>query len=364
MEKLLKLFPPIGLLGTESKYFSPKHSSEIIYSSKWYETGFLRPLAGLSCLVPRSSYIEICREFPLPRGKALNAAIKFESQSLESLYEGVALNYVMSSGNKTVVYFYIIDSVLLNDSNALLMLPVSLILMIAADSGALPVMSNKDNLIVYIDGEGIKRSLTLEDAKKNPALLHECNQATELSENSFYQQLSSGLAKLNFISLRGLLRSNNSKIKVQFKGMKMPFSIALAIFFIYLGLSSGYLLWKDEQVNGDLASLSAEISTATAVRNRTKVIEEQIFQLQGVVSKKYGNTGLLNQIANMPRNNLTLKSLKIDGNAIEIRGSAVSAREVFEYFSNLNNVARTKFFEPVYKARDGRENFGLQVVIE
>ena len=182
MDSPLKLLPPLAYGIDRECFFSLRKGEIVDFSSNWLHQKLLKPLSNMVCIVERKHYIEIVRNFPISRGRALSSAISIEAMSLSKLYGGCVLHYAMCNNGRSTVYFFIINDACLKGINTRVLIPESLLCFVGNTSQTAIKGKGTDDFVCYWDEKGIARSMLSSDMLANPALKEVHDQAAEQAE--------------------------------------------------------------------------------------------------------------------------------------------------------------------------------------
>lgn len=365
LRNLATYLPPIRYQGESLAYISLSEKKLVDIEQYSNLRNFFQPLGKVITIIQRHYYLEFVRVFPLPSGRNLSAAIKFEAQTLKNRYQNDVIHYVFSSDNSSTVYFFVLglDETTLARSGSFLV-PETLVLMLDT-SLKLPLTLEGDKpFIIYNDQTNTMRSAEADTLPFEYRYLIGDSEHDSIKIVDKVKSIVAGLKRLNPILLFGLRVERKTSRELNPKDFVKPGAYLSAFFAAYLAVTSVYLVYKEKSLDSNIAAISNDISEATQLRNQASEIEQQVTQLQAVANSESGIVELMAMVADMPRNDLILKSLKIEGAVIEIRGKAESATVIFEFFSKQSRIDSSKFFEPVYKSQDGLENFGIQLVLK
>ena len=365
LRNLATYLPPIRYQGESLAYVSLSEKAVVDIKDHSSLQSLFQPLGKVVTIIQRHYYLEFVRVFPLPSGRNLSAAIKFEAQTLKNRYQNDVIHYVLSSNNSSTVYFFVLglDQTTLAGSGSFL-IPETLALMLDESLNPPLTFEGDKPFILYKDQTNILRSAEADTLPFEYRYLIGDTAHSLVKAADKVKLIVSGLKRLNLISVLGLRVERKSTRQFNPKDFIKPGVYTLAFFAAYLALTSAYLVYKESSLDTDIAALSSDIAEASELRNQANDIEQQVSQLQAVADSESGIVELMAMVADMPRNDLILKSFKIEGAVIEIRGKAESATVVFEFFSKQSRIESSKFFEPVYKSQDGLENFGIQLVLK
>ena len=312
-------------------------------------------------IVAREFYSEKAGDYPVIDRSELNKLLELElsalsiNESQSTFYHCWQKNADKNNNQSRVNTWQFHSSV----PNAFLRLPETLLLALTLPELHImhKVGNNKDVYVTHVNGliHSLPKS-TVVNSAGNFAIAVGVTQSQKVQVIKIEQladKISQGLKKLTLPILSSFIKATRVANRLQLvKNISLPF---LLIFSCYLILSSSYLIYKQHNLQQQLASQGSEVSTALEhqVTSDQKLARYSAFKK--FLSQQTNHSSFLLIMADIfPTAKFT--NIRVNNNRYVIRGTAIKATKVLELLSKNKQVIDAKFDFPTQKNR-GRENF-------
>ncbi|PCH94200.1 MAG: hypothetical protein COB83_12260 [Gammaproteobacteria bacterium] len=322
-------------------------------------------------ILSREHYFETSKEYPIANKQDLKQALRFDDD--KAPFEGVTLQHIerINEQSHRVTFWVINPNVLDNlDYTPWLILPESYVLAKALNENINIATIECINKTLFISktGRGIFSGVQSPQTPNLESFAFSTGSPISVNSEQYFMAnakdfvglLRTGLKSLTLTKLQGFVINSNS-INWQNYPWKQAGVITTIVFTVYLMLSSGWLVFKQQQLEQQLIAQKTQVNQALSLQKKY----QQQLQWQAVLAEPlkdafpYWKTWpiLLEAVSVGAK----FTAVHYKNSKIIIHGTAnesIKATDVLAKLSKNTNVASPSFSKPVRKYR-GKEDFAI-----
>lgn len=320
-------------------------------------------------IIGREHYFETSKEYPIANKRDLKKALQFDDN--KAPFEGITLQYIERVDEQTHrVTFWVINPKIIEGlaSAPWLILPESYLLAKALNENINLATIKSINKTVFISKNG-RRLFSGVQSIQTPNIESfafstgsPINMSGEQSYNGNSTELTElllkGMKSLNIAQLSGFLVNLNNTNRSDYP-WKQALVISSVAFVFYLALSSGWLVFKQQQLNQQITNQKTQVNQALTLQ---KTYQQQL-KWNKVLAEPLNNAFpywktwpiVLEAIAV----GAEFKAIHYQNNKIILHGTAdktIKATDVLAKLSKNHNVLSASFSQPVRKYQN-KEDF-------
>jgi hypothetical protein len=175
------------------------------------------------------------------------------------------------------------------------------------------------------------------------------SQSIKVDSKQIASELITGLFNLSFnIWLAFIKKANKNDTKYILKNMLLP---SIAVFLVYLGLSSAYLMYQQQSLTAQLDSYRDKVDIALQLERDLETEREFFFSSQLLLNELEYTSPLWVVLFNIYPD-VQLSNIRIANNRFVIRGKTVKATDILVKLNSINNINDAQFDYPVSRSRN------------
>ena len=328
-------------------------------------------------ILGREHYFETSKEYPIANKRELQRALRFEDD--QAPFKGINFQQIERINEQSHrVTFWVVKPQLLEDLPARpwLLLPESYLLAKALDDNIDIAAIERAGETLFVSKAGQTLASGLQSSY-TPSLQHfafSTGSPTNVGNSTHYpatttnfaQLLRKGLKALSIAQLVGFVVKTDQQNWRNYPWKKAGV-ISVGAFALYLALSSGWLLYKQQQLEQQLTSQAAEVNQALAVQKKYQQLAQWQLQLASPLEDLQPYWHVWPVLLEALTTGARVSAVHFKADLITMHGEtnaeteetpATKATEILSKLTDNPMVTSAKFASPV-KAYRGRERFSI-----
>ncbi|CAH1552942.1 hypothetical protein [Vibrio rotiferianus] len=358
---LLKLLTTLGVGYFNKKLYLLKLDSSGNYSWELPQKGKMPNCV----IVSREHYQESHTSYPVETRSEVKNLVALEQAESET--NGATIHRIYAADNgKTSINSWLFDDVV---PNAKLIIPESYFLSADLDFYQ-PIISSFSESLSYSTRtpNGVVSSLQgglISDiesfAMASGVMLNQRLPAIRISREQHAEHIASKLIPFLFTDGKYFIYQDKTQNTGLEKNAVTMIGSALLIATLYLGLSSGYLLWKEQQLEQVIADNRYKVNNALSVQNRFTELANELALQQAFSSTQSVKTPFWQVVAPLFQH-AKFRTLRYRNGRFVINGETSKATELLDIINSSPLVSDAKFDTAVRKSRN-KEVFIISFVL-